>query len=66
MLVDLFCNDDFVQRKCNEILTNMRLNNNDLQSVDLLNHLNTDENNIPSVIDAHGNVERKSASFNNH
>lgn len=44
MLVDLFCNDELVQKKCNDILTNMRLNNNDLQSVDLLNHLNSDNN----------------------
>ena len=65
MLVDLFCNDELVQKKCQEILTNMRLNNNDLQTVDLMNHINTDDNNMPAIIDEHGNVSRKTTSFIN-
>lgn len=65
MLVDLFCNDELVQKKCQEILTNMRLNNNDLQTVDLMNHINTDDNNMPAIIDEHGNVSRKTTSFMN-
>ena len=64
MLVDLFCNDELVIEKCNEIINSMKFGNNDLSNADVLSHLNT-QNNVPARIDQHGNIIRKTAqSFN--
>lgn len=60
MLVDLFCNDELVIEKCNEIINSMKFGNNDLSNADVLSHLNT-QNNVPARIDQHGNIIRKTA-----
>jgi hypothetical protein len=61
--VDLFCNDDTVQKISIDILSNMKNNNNDLSTVDMLSHLNTNLSDIPATIDEFGNVTRKIASY---
>ena len=63
VLIDLFCNDDHVQSICEDILTSFSYNNNDLTTVDMLSHLNTNMEDIPATIDEFGNVVRKSKSF---
>lgn len=64
LLVDLFCNDETVQKISNDILNNMNNNNKDLSTVDMLSHLNTNLSDIPATIDEFGNVTRKIASYN--
>lgn len=63
MLIDLFCNDDSVQQICEEILSSFTYNNNDLTTVDMMSHLNTNIEDQPAVIDEYGNVVRKAKSF---
>lgn len=63
LLVDLFCNDDTVQKISIDILNNMNNNNKDLSTVDMLSHLNTNLSDIPATIDEFGNVTRKIASY---
>jgi hypothetical protein len=63
LLVDLFCNDDTVQRISMDILSSMKNNNRDLSTVDMLSHLNTNLSDIPATIDEFGNVTRKIASY---
>ena len=63
LLVDLFCNDDTVQKISIDILNNMKNNNKDLSTVDMLSHLNTNLSDIPATIDEFGNVTRKIASY---
>jgi hypothetical protein len=63
MLIDLFCNDEAVQSICEDILNTLSFNNNDLTSVDLLSHLNTNNEDMPAQIDEFGNVVRKTKSF---
>jgi hypothetical protein len=63
MLIDLFCNDDAVISICEDILNSFSYNNNDLTTVDMLSHLNTNMEEVPATIDEFGNVVRKGKSF---
>jgi hypothetical protein len=41
MLIDLFCNDELVIEKCNEIINQINNGNNEFSNADVLSHLNT-------------------------
>lgn len=41
----------------------MQKANNDLSTVDMLSHLNTNMSDMPATIDEHGNVNRRNQSF---
>lgn len=65
LLIDLFCNDENINSICEDILKQMNVRGQDLTNVDMLQYLNSNQEDVPATIDAQGNVMRKTLSFNN-